>query len=184
MYICFKGMKRRAAIEEPDDWPSLTLTPRAGLVEGTIVIIDLDRFGEFVRERGLSEYSPNDVTGLLSRLVEDLARRWGGVILYGLDWERGTEEAVVEIPGVEASELAGDLLRIAREVCEEGASVTIVAVTGLVGAGRPVGRREAYRGSPDRVRALRLLRRLKRRGGGVVYVDGSEFKACSSGARL
>ena len=172
------GMRRRAATEESSDWPSLTPTPRRGLVRGSIIILDLDRFGDYVEEKGLSEYSPNDVTGLLSMEVERLAIKWGGVILYGLDWDRGTEEAVVEVPGVEAWELKEDLVEIARKVCGEGASITIVAVTDYVGPARPSGRRDAYKGSPGRVRALRTLNAMKRRGGGTIYIDGEVLRPC------
>ena len=171
-------MRRRAAREEGGDWPSLTLTPR--LVEGTIVIIDLDRFGDYVRERGLSEYNPNDVTGLLSSLVEDLARKWGGVIIYGLNWARGTEEAVIEFPGVNAEELRGDLERIAREICGQEASATIVALTAHTGPARPQERREAYQSSTPRRTAARILRKLKAKGGGYLYINGHTKKMCLS----
>jgi len=138
---------------------------------GSIVLLDLDRFGEYVERMGLSEYSPNVVTGTLSALVEGLARRFHAVIVYGLDWERGTEEAVLEIPGVEARELEGELVRVAEEILRLGASITIVALTGYIYGAPARSRREAYRG-PLRSRAKRILESLKRRCGGVVYIDG------------
>ncbi len=165
-------MWRRAARDAPEgvgDEPSLTAN-RAPLTWGAIVIIDLDRFGDVVRERGWSEYRPNPATGLLSHLVDSLARRWQGLVVYGLDWERGTEEAVLEIPGVEASDLVDDLVGIARELEEQGVRATIVAVTGPI-LGKPAkNRREAYQGPRRAVK--RIMESLKRRGGGVVYVDG------------
>ncbi len=141
-------------------------------VEGTVVIVDLDRFGEEVERRGWSEWSPNEATGLLSSLVERLASRWGGVVVYGLDWERGTEEAVLEFPLVEPRELEADLREILERLeAEAGVSATAVAVWGLV-TGRPArSRREAYHGTPTRRLAARLLGKAKRSGGGrlVVY---------------
>lgn len=165
-------MWRRAAMDAPGgvgDEPSLTPN-RPPLARGALVIIDLDRFSEVVRERGWSEYRPNPATGLLSQLVDALARRWQGLVVYGLDWERGTEEAVLEFPGIEATDLVDDLVGIARELEAQGVRATIVAVTGPV-LGRPARtRREAYQG-PRRA-AKRIMESLKRRGGGVVYVDG------------
>lgn len=159
-------MRKRAAKDGPGDRPSLTPTP---LVPGTLVIMDLDGMGEYVEERGLDVYKPNRITGLLSNIVEDFARKWRGVVVYGLDWERGTEEAVIEIPLVEPREVKEDLEGIARMVEAEGGSITIVAVREYVVARPARTRREAY--SSYRRRAVRLLGRLKSRGGGVVYVE-------------
>ncbi len=142
-----------------------------GLVEGTIVVIDLDSFGEVVEERGWSQYKPNPATGLLTHLVEMLVAKWRAVVVYGLDWERGTEEAVLEIPYTEPSELRRDLEEIRREVNRLGVGVTIVAVRGIVGLGPARNRREAYYGTPDRARAVAVLKKLKRRGGNTVYIE-------------
>ncbi len=139
---------------------------------GSIVIMDLDRFKEYVRVRGLSVYEPNIVTGTLSNLVEGFVRKFQAVVIYGLDWSRGTEEVVVEIPGVEAVELGEDLVRIAEEVHRLGSSITIVALTGYVSCVPARSRREAYSGSYLRSKAKGILESLKRRCGGVVYVDG------------
>ncbi len=146
-----------------DDRPYLTLN----LVEGTIVVLDLDRFGEYVREHGLSEYSPNIVTGTLSYLVEWFVRKWSGVIVYGLDWERGTEEAVVEIPYVDPEEIRGDLEKIVDEIKRLGVSISVVAIRDYVLCRRARSRREAYYGTLGRRRAIRLLRMVKKRGGGL-----------------
>jgi len=139
---------------------------------GCIIVMDLDRFKEYVELKGLSVYEPNIVTGTLSALVEDLARRYQAVVVYGLDWSRGTEEAVLEVPGVEAVELEGDLVRIAEEVLRLGSSITIVALTGYVSCAPARDRREAYSGHPLRSKARGVLESLKRRCGGVVYIDG------------
>ncbi len=158
-------MKRRAARDQWDDDPSLTRTPT---LWGTIVVMDLDKFGEYVEEHGLDPYRPNDVTATLTRLVEELARRRGGFIVYGLDPDRGTEEAVIEFPLTEPEELREDLERILGEIKGLGASITIVAVKAPV-TGRPArDRREAYSG--PRRGAKRLLERAKRRGGGLLIL--------------
>ena len=142
------------------------------IVEGALVIMDLDSFGDTTIKRGYSEYVPNEITGTLTMLVESFVRKWRGVILYGLSRERGTEEAVIEIPYVRAEELAEDLVMIAKEICRLGSSISIVAVTGPVAPRLGRSRREAYTGTPLRRSARRILERLKRSGGGAVYIDG------------
>ncbi len=139
------------------------------LVEGTVVMMDLDRFSDVVAERGWSEYSPNPATALLTRLVEEFARKWQGVVVYGLDEERGTEEAVIEIPLVEPEELLEDLTRIKQEINKLGVGITIVAVRGYVLA-QPAPQREAYTLTPTRRQAHTLLKKLKRRGGNTVAI--------------
>ena len=136
-----------------------------GLVEGTVIVIDLDRFGEVVEERGWSEYKPNPATGLLTLLVQRLVSKWQGVVIYGLDEERGTEEVVIEIPMVEPEELREDLEEIRRELRRVGVTATIVAVRGYVGLKPARNRREAYTGTPYRRFAVKLLNQAKRRGG-------------------
>jgi GGDEF domain-containing protein len=142
------------------------------LVPGAIITIDLDRFGEYVEERGLDPYKPNTVTSELTRLVEEFARRFQGVVVYGLDYERGTEEAVIEIPyGAEClDQIISELEYIASRVRELGVTVTAVVATDYVTARPARDRREAYRGTPGRRRALRALREAKRRGGNRVVV--------------
>ncbi len=139
-------------------------------IEGVVVVIDLDRFSEVVSERGWSEYSPNPATGLLTLLVERFVSKWNAVVVYGLDPERGTEEVVLEIPGVDPEEILSDLEEIKRQINELGVGVTIVVVRGLVGAKPARNRGEAYYGTPTRQLAIKMLRRAKRRGGNTIIV--------------
>jgi hypothetical protein len=141
------GVKKRTADDGyPSEEPSLTRTATPS-IEGSLIMLDLDRFEEVVEEKGWSRYNPNPATGLLSSLVEEFSRKWQAVIVYGLDWDRGTEEAVLEIPGVEAFMISNDLKKIMDELCEQvGVSITIVAITAPV-TGKPSrDRREAYSG--------------------------------------
>ncbi len=166
------GMGKRAAMDLENERPSLTPTAHDKFpgVQGVLVIMDLDNFEEVVEERGWSRYRPNPVTGLLTMLVEDFSRRWSGSIIYGLDPERGTEEAVIEIPGLSGEDIAQDLVEIARKIEEYNVTITIVAETMIV-TGKPARtRREAY--SSYRRRVLKIVNKLKRAGGGVVWVDG------------
>ncbi|MEM4696501.1 MAG: hypothetical protein QW170_04535, partial [Desulfurococcaceae archaeon] len=103
------------------------------LVEGLIIILDLDKFGEFVEERGLDPYIPNEITGYLTEAVLDFVRKWRGVVIYGLDSSRGTEEAVIEIPGFTDIEgIIRDLERIRDDVNSLGASISIVVLKDMV----------------------------------------------------
>lgn len=139
------------------------------IVEGTIVIMDLDDFGELVKREGLSEYSPNRISGLLSNLVEEFVRKWSAVVVYGLDWNRGTEEVVIEIPLVKPEELREDLLRIHSEINREGGKISIVALRSPVSCRVARNRREAY--EEYRKKAHRVLLRIKRRGGNIVHIE-------------
>ena len=139
------------------------------LVEGTIVVMDLDRFGEEVEKRGLSEYSPNIATGTLTSLVESLASKWSAVVLYGLDPWRGTEEAVLLFPGVEPQELEGDLVSIAKAIEGLGYSISIVALRAPIVSYKP--QRARRLDNPYYKRAKRLLGMVKKRGGGMVLVE-------------
>lgn len=136
---------------------------------GYVIVLDLDRFEEFVKTRGLSPYRPNIVTGTLTSLVEDFVKKWNGVVIYGLDPFRGTEEAVIEVcEGIDVESIERDLEKIRSTIESLGSSITIVVVKDYVTLKPATSRREAYSGTPGRRRAWRLVRLLKKRGGNVV----------------
>jgi hypothetical protein len=138
---------------------------------GTIIALDLDRFSEYVEEKGLDPYRPNIVTGELTNLVEEFARRHRGVVVYGLSKERGTEEAIIEIPfSTDVEGVVRDLEELKRRIESYGVSITIVVLVDYVTGRSAKNRREAYHGTPARRRAIRLLREIKRKGGGRILV--------------
>ena len=141
------------------------------LIEGTVVVMDLDRFEEMTEKMGWDQYKPNIVTGTLTQLVEWFASKWRAVVIYGLDPKRGTEEVVLEIPGVEPEELREDLEYIRKRIEELGASITVVAVKGFVGLKPSFNRRDAYYGTPTRALAHKLLTKAKRKGGNRVIIS-------------
>ncbi len=130
--------------------------------------MDLDRFRELVKVRGWSEYTPNPVTGRLTELVQQFVLKWFAVVIYGLDPERGTEEVVLELPGVKFEAIEEDLRKIIDEIRGLGASISIGVSYGLVTGREALTRREAYYGTPTRRRAVRALREAKRMGGGKI----------------
>jgi len=140
------------------------------LYPGTVVALDLDKFEEFSKQLGLSEYEPNFVTGELTKLVEWLARKHGGFVVYGLDYERGTEEALIEFPFVKPEEIYSDLELVLKEVAKTGASVSIAVVEGMTTCKKARNRREAYYSTPWRRAAVKLLQEAKKRGGGRILV--------------
>ncbi|MEM1761768.1 MAG: hypothetical protein QW043_04255 [Desulfurococcaceae archaeon] len=142
------------------------------MVPGLIVALDLDEFGEYVKSRGLDPYRPNVVSGELTRLIEEFAWKHRGVVVFGLSPERGTEEALIEIPySLEVLEsVVKDLEGIKARVEEHGVTLSAVVLLDYV-PGRPTrSRREAYHGTPGRRRAWKALRCLKRRGGSKILV--------------
>ncbi|MEM1619825.1 MAG: hypothetical protein QXU97_01790 [Fervidicoccaceae archaeon] len=148
---------------------SRSINESASLVQGTIVVLDLDKFEELTKKFGLDPYKPNFITGELTELIERLARNYGGVVIYGLDPERGTEEALLEFPFVKPRELLPALEEIREAISRLGASISIVAIEGMVSCAVARTRRELV-STPWRALAYKELRALKRRGGGRVLV--------------
>lgn len=142
------------------------------LVEGLIIVMDLDKFKEVTRERGFDPYKPNIITGTLTSLVTNFVSKWGGVVIYGLDFSRGTEEAVIEIPyGHEhLGEIARDLEEIKREMNELGASISIAVVRDYVYPELSGTRRVAYSGTAGRRRAWKVVRKVKKSGGNEIAI--------------
>lgn len=143
------------------------------LIQGLIIIIDLDNFGEYVEKHGLDPYKPNVVTGTLSELVYRFVNKWRGVVIYGLDFERGTEEAVIELPyGHEnIDDILKDLLEIKEEINKLGVSISIVVVQDYVYPELAGDRRIAYKGTVGRIKAWKILRKIKKTGGNkIVFV--------------
>ena len=141
------------------------------MVWGSVVILDLDRFKEVTKSRGWTEYKPNIITGELSHLVDAFVRKWSAHLVYGLDWDRGTEEAVIEIPGVTPDEIKEDLELIRRRIEELGASISIGVAYGPILGFKARGRRGAYSGATRRL-ALKALKEAKRLGGNKIIIIG------------
>ena len=134
--------------------------------------MDLDKFEEYSKIRGWSEYVPNIITGTLTMLVRQFVHKHFAVVIYGLDEERGTEEVVLEISYISEDELEKiieDLESIRREIERLGASISIAVALGPVTCKPAKNRREAYNGY-TRKQALKLLREIKKKGGNKVAV--------------
>lgn len=159
--------------ERDDDLTAHSDHSFSRMVPGIIILMDLDGFKEYTMSRGLDQYTPNLVTGELTRLVESFAIKYNGVIVYGLDYERGTEEALIEIPfGCEqVSRIIEDLRMIKEIINTMGVGITIVVIGDYVIARPARDRREAYFGTLGRKKAVRIIKRLKKKGGNTIYVE-------------
>ena len=139
------------------------------LVEGTVIVLDLDKFKKVTKERGFNEYKPNIITGTLTHLVENFVRKWNAYVLYGLDYSRGTEEAVIIIPMIKPEEVLGDLEKIRKEIEKLGATLSIGVSYGVIVNIKARNRREAYENITVK-NALKALREAKRKGGNRIVI--------------
>jgi len=139
------------------------------LVEGTVIVLDLDKFKKVTKEKGFNEYKPNIITGTLTHLVENFVRKWNAYVLYGLDYSRGTEEAVIIIPMTKPEEVLSDLEKIRREIEKLGASLSIGVSYGVLINIKARNRREAYENITVK-NALKALREAKRKGGNRIVI--------------
>ena len=85
-------------------------------MESAIVILDLDQFGSKMKALGWSEYKPNVITGSLTELVTSLLTRHHGTHIRGLDYQRGTEEAVLFFSDPNSEQLLKALKHIIVEI--------------------------------------------------------------------
>jgi len=145
-------------------------------MHNVVVVVDLDRFKKIVKEMGWPEYSPNLITGILSELVDGLARKHHAMIIYGLDWKRGTEEAILACFSPNMDSLLNDLEAIRRKVEDAGretgsnATISIGVAQGPVLKVKPAAsRKELFKTLTERL-AKRALQKAKRLGGNRIIV--------------
>jgi GGDEF domain-containing protein len=63
--------------------------------KGTIIFLDLDRFGESIKEKTWDEYRPNPISGFLTNKLLEYITKFQAIHLYGINKKRGTEEAIL-----------------------------------------------------------------------------------------
>lgn len=144
-------------------------------VNGVTVILDLDNFKEVMKVMGWSEYKPNVVTGSLTRLVKEVASKLGGIVVHGLDEERGTEEAVVKFVGADVEEVLEELEKVRLEIERIGkesrsnATISAGVYVGPITSLKPQPLSMAKK-APEVVMALRALKKAKKKGGNRIVV--------------
>lgn len=154
----------------------LRIAEFGGNMHGVIIVLDLDRFRKIVKEMGWSEYFPNPITGLLSSLVDELVRKHHAMVVYGLDWKRGTEETILACPSPDMGSLLKDLEAIRRKIEEAGKETGSNATIGIGVAQGPLlrvkptrSRRELFK-TPTQRLAKRALQKAKQRGGNQMVI--------------
>ncbi len=144
-------------------------------VNGITAILDLDKFKEITKSMGWTEYKPNIITGSLTHLVEEVVSRLRGVVIYGLDEERGTEEAIIKFVEADEDEVLKSLERIRCEIERLGresgsnATLSIGVYIGPITSLKPQPLSEAKKAF-EVVMALRALKKAKRMGGNRIIV--------------
>jgi len=144
-------------------------------VEELIIFIDIDNFKEISEAQGWVPYKPNDITGTLTQLVTDFARKHTGEIIYGLDEIRGTEECMIRLTGaLSHEEIQKDLEYIMNEIQKIGlengceATLSIGVARGPYTPVKPTGpyqwSKRLFKGQAQRL-AHKALKKAKRQGG-------------------
>lgn len=142
---------------------------------GVTVVLDLDNFEEVMKRMNWTEYKPNIVTASLTRLVENLALKLGGVVIHGLDEERGTEEAVIKFVNTNVDDVLRELEKIRLEVerigLESGsrATISIGVYVGPITSLKPQPLSRAKK-ELEVLMALRALKKAKKKGGNNIVV--------------
>lgn len=94
-----------------------------------VIAVDLDNFCDVVKKKGWTTYSPNPVTRYLSHAVFAFCQKHTATIIHGLDFERGTEEAVIYCSDVDTDSITADLETIRKEIYVLGETTLSVGIT-------------------------------------------------------
>jgi len=142
-------------------------------VDGAGIFLDLDKFKETTKKMGWTEFKPNPITGNLTQLVQIFASKHNANILWGLDQERGTEEAYLEVVEPELEELHKDLEEIRKKIENLGketkshAHLSIGVAYGKISNVKPRSTRELTK-TPLGNRAWKALKKAKKTGGNKI----------------
>ena len=96
-----------------------------------IIALDLDKFSEVTKRKGWTEYSPNPVTRYVSHAVSEFAEKHHATILYGLDFERGTEEAQIYCSDPDLDSIITDLETIRKTVKNMGETTLSIGIASV-----------------------------------------------------
>ena len=148
------------------------------VIQGAVVLLDLDHFKEIQKKMGWPRYSPNIVTGSLTGLVEQLIRKHHGMLIWGLNETEGTEEAMLIFTFPDTEELERDLAYIREEIYKIGQQTGCEATLSIgIGIGPlsdlklPKSRRskDLY-STPTRKLAKKAINIAKKKGGNQIII--------------
>lgn len=147
---------------------------------GLIILLDLDNFGQIMEDQAWTRYSPNDITGKMTDLIEDFVSQHFATILWGLNRKEGTEECMllISIPFEESESVLRDLddLRLIIEnegkKTKTGATLSIGIAAGTLIDYKPAASRKKHHlyNTPLRRLAKRALEDAKKRGGNQLVI--------------
>lgn len=142
-------------------------------VDGAGIFLDLDKFKETTKKMGWTEFKPNPISGNLTQIVQIFASKHNANILWGLDQERGTEEAYLEVVEPELEELHKDLEEVRRKIENLGketksyAHLSIGVAYGKISNRKPRSIRELIK-TPLGNSAWKALKKAKKTGGNKI----------------
>ncbi|MEM4575894.1 MAG: hypothetical protein QW701_00380 [Candidatus Nezhaarchaeales archaeon] len=142
---------------------------------GITVALDLDRFKDVTNNMHWTEYKPNIVTGSLTRLVEEVISKLGGIVIYGLDEERGTEEVVMKFVDTNIDEVLREMEKIRLEIERIGresgsnATISIGIYIGPITSLKPQPPSKAKK-TIEVLMVLRALKKAKKEGGKKIVI--------------
>ncbi|MEM3526223.1 MAG: hypothetical protein QXV37_02310 [Candidatus Jordarchaeaceae archaeon] len=142
-------------------------------VNGVGIFFDLDNFKEIMKKMGWTEYKPNIITGNLTKHIQLFASKYNANILWGLNQERGTEEAYLEVVEPDPEKLYNDLEEIREKIEKLGketksnAKLSIGVAYGKIENIKPRSKRELIK-TPLGKKAWKALKTAKKTGGNKV----------------
>lgn len=142
---------------------------------GTVVFLDLDNFKKCMESKNWSEYTPNPITRHLTNKIMRYVREYRVFILWGLNRQRGTEEAILffqyEKDFIQEliEELRKDVMKLARRY-HAPTSLSAGLAEGKVPKVKKIkshSKRE-FKKDPTIFLAYRALKKAKKRGGNCI----------------
>jgi GGDEF domain-containing protein len=142
---------------------------------GTFVFLDLDRFHNCIDMKGWSEYKPNPISGFLTEELEKYVRKYRGLIIWGLDKHRGTEEAILFF--YQNSKIIYELFENIRQeikrLAEKLDAPTSLSIGMVRGPAPSIKRikshnKKEFKKDPHILMAYRALKKAKKNGGNCI----------------
>jgi len=140
-----------------------------------LVYLDLDDFKHAVKAKGWATYTPNPITAELSEMVAEISETHSAAILFGLDFARGTEEALIffsDIPEEVLEERLEDMRKRIENLGREfgtGTTISIGVATNIPEINLKAVKRQDIKRHPILKLAYDALRKAKKRGNCVVW---------------
>lgn len=122
-----------------------------------VIALDLDKFSDVIKEKGWTAYSPNRVTRYLSHAVSAFAEKHHATVLYGLNFERGTEEAQLYCSDPDMQQVIADLECMREDIHTMGETTLSVGIAS-VARDIPV---KSLKDFPLAKKALKISKRKK-----------------------